>query len=106
KRPKMGRVAGEGSDLLVLTNDNPRSENPAAILAEVLVGVRETSTEYIVLENRAEAISEAVTRVMAGDIVLIAGKGHEKIQILQDGAVSFDDVAVAAEALRRREVQV
>ena len=104
KRPKMGRAAGEGSDLVVLTSDNPRSEDPAAIIAEALVGVRETTTECIVEPDRAHAIKLAIEAAEAGDIVLLAGKGHEKVQILRDHTIPFDDVAVAEELLRPRAV--
>jgi len=100
KRPRMGRAAGEGSDLVVLTSDNPRSEEPMAIIEEALVGVRETPTTCIVEEDRAGAIEIAIRAARAGDIVLIAGKGHEKVQILKDGTVPFDDVAVAAGVLK------
>lgn len=99
KRPKMGRAAGEGSDLVVLTSDNPRSESPEAILEEALAGVRETNAKCVVEEDRARAIGMAISAARRGDIVLIAGKGHEKVQILKDGAVLFDDVAVAAAVL-------
>ncbi len=89
KRPRMGRAAGDGSDLVVLTSDNPRSEEPMVIIEEALAGVRETGTDCIVEEDRAEAIAIAIRAARAGDIVLIAGKGHEKVQILKDayGAV-------------------
>ena len=100
KRPKMGRVAGEGSDLVVLTSDNPRSEDPAVIIEEALAGVKETSTDYVVEEDRAGAISIAIRAARSGDIVLIAGKGHEKVQLLRDGLVPFDDVSVAAGVLK------
>jgi UDP-N-acetylmuramoyl-L-alanyl-D-glutamate--2,6-diaminopimelate ligase len=100
KRPKMGRVAGAGSDLVVVTSDNPRSEDPASILEEVMVGVRETGVTAIVEEDRAGAIGIAIRAARAGDIVLIAGKGHEKVQIFADGVVAFDDVAVAESVLR------
>ena len=100
KRPKMGRAAGEGSDLVVLTSDNPRSEDPMAIIEEALVGVRETTTECIVEPDRAAAIGIAIRAARTGDIVLLAGKGHEKVQILRDGVVPFDDVAVAGVVLR------
>ena len=100
KRPKMGRAAGEGSDLVVLTSDNPRSEEPGGILAEALVGVRGTAVEVVVEEDRARAIEVAIRAARRGDIVLIAGKGHEKVQILREGTVPFDDVAVAAGVLR------
>jgi UDP-N-acetylmuramoyl-L-alanyl-D-glutamate--2,6-diaminopimelate ligase len=100
KRPKMGRAAGEGSDLVVLTSDNPRSEEPMAIIEEALVGVKETGTDCVVEEDRAGAIAIAIRAAQAGDIVLLAGKGHEKVQILKDGTVPFDDVAVAAGVLK------
>jgi UDP-N-acetylmuramoyl-L-alanyl-D-glutamate--2,6-diaminopimelate ligase len=100
KRPKMGRAAGEGSDLVVLTSDNPRSEDPLAILAEALVGVRETVTECLVEPDRATAIALAVGRARPGDIVLLAGKGHEKVQEIAGQKLPFDDVAVAAAVLR------
>ena len=100
KRPRMGRVAGEGSDLVVLTSDNPRSEEPLEIIQEALAGVVETGTDCIVREDRAEAIGDAIREARLRDIVLIAGKGHEKVQIFKDGAVPFDDVAVATQVLR------
>ena len=100
KRPRMGRAAGEGSDLVVLTSDNPRSEEPMAIIEEALVGVKETGTDCVVEEDRAAAIEIAIRAARAGDIVLLAGKGHEKVQVLKDGTVPFDDVAVAAGVLK------
>jgi UDP-N-acetylmuramoyl-L-alanyl-D-glutamate--2,6-diaminopimelate ligase len=100
KRPKMGRAAAEGSDLVVLTSDNPRSEEPMAILAEALIGVRETATECVVEPDRAAAIELAIRAARKGDIVLLAGKGHEKVQILRGGTIPFDDVAVAEGILK------
>jgi UDP-N-acetylmuramoyl-L-alanyl-D-glutamate--2,6-diaminopimelate ligase len=100
KRPKMGRVAGEGSDLVVVTSDNPRSEDPMAIIEEVLVGVRETNVECVVEVERHTAIAVAIHEARAGDIVLLAGKGHEKTQTFADGAVHFDDVEEAEKVLR------
>jgi UDP-N-acetylmuramoyl-L-alanyl-D-glutamate--2,6-diaminopimelate ligase len=100
KRPRMGHAAAENSDLVVLTSDNPRSEEPMAIIAEALAGVRETATECIVEPDRASAIGLAIHAARAGDIVLIAGKGHEKVQILRDRTVPFDDVVVAANVLK------
>jgi UDP-N-acetylmuramoyl-L-alanyl-D-glutamate--2,6-diaminopimelate ligase len=100
KRPRMGRAAGEGSDLVVLTSDNPRSEEPMAIIEEALAGVKETGTDCIVEEDRAGAIEIAIRAARPGDIVLLAGKGHERVQISRDGSVPFDDVAVAAGVLK------
>ena len=100
KRPRMGRAAGEGSDLVVLTSDNPRSEEPASIIDEALAGVRETTTECIVEPDRAAAIGIAIRAARPGDIVLIAGKGHEKVQVLRDGTVPFDDVVIAEKILK------
>jgi UDP-N-acetylmuramoyl-L-alanyl-D-glutamate--2,6-diaminopimelate ligase len=100
KRPKMGRAAGEGSDFVVLTSDNPRSEDPEAIIADVLPGLIETGTKFVVEPDRARAIRLSVEAAHPGDIVLLAGKGHEREQILRHGAIPFDDVQVAAAAIR------
>jgi UDP-N-acetylmuramoyl-L-alanyl-D-glutamate--2,6-diaminopimelate ligase len=100
KRPKMGRAAGEGSDLVVLTSDNPRSEDPEAIVADALPGLLETGTEFAVEVDRTRAIRRAVEAARPGDIVLIAGKGHEKEQVLREGTIPFDDAEVAADAIR------
>jgi UDP-N-acetylmuramoyl-L-alanyl-D-glutamate--2,6-diaminopimelate ligase len=100
KRPRMGRAAGKGSDLVVATSDNPRSENPDAILAEIIPGLKETNVEFLVEPDRAKAIEIALTQAKSGDIVLIAGKGHEKEQILADRTIPFDDAEVALTVLR------
>jgi len=100
KRPLMGRAAGEGSDLVFLTSDNPRSEDPEAILADVIPGLAASGTRYTLETDRARAIRMALEAARAGDIVLLAGKGHEKTQTLKSGTVPFDDVAVAVEALK------
>lgn len=100
KRPLMGRAAGEGSDLVFLTSDNPRSEEPESILADVLPGLEGTGTRYTLETDRAQAIRMALMEAQAGDIVLLAGKGHEKTQTLKSGTIPFDDVAVAVEALK------
>lgn len=103
KRSKMGRVAGEGSDFVIITSDNPRSEPPAEIADEILHGLLPTEVEYAIELDRKAAIQAAIHMAKPGDIVLIAGKGHEKEQILRDRTVPFDDVAVAFEALRTLE---
>ena len=99
KRPRMGRAAGEGSDLVIVTSDNPRSEEPSAIIDEVMVGVRETGVDCVVEEDRAGAIAIAIRSARPGDIVLIAGKGHEKTQTFADGEEPFEDLTVAADVL-------
>ena len=100
KRPKMGRAAGEGSDFVVLTSDNPRSEDPEAIIADALPGLLATGTKFVVEADRVRGIRLAIEAARPGDIVLIAGKGHEKEQILRSGAIPFDDAEVAAAAIR------
>jgi len=100
KRPRMGRAAGEGSDFVVATSDNPRSEDPAAILAEVEPGLQSTGIQYTVEVDRALAIRLALQAAHPGDVVLLAGKGHEKEQILVDRTVPFDDADVALSILR------
>ena len=81
KRPLMGQVAGELSDLVILTSDNPRSEEPLQIMNDVLVGLRRTDTRTIVEPDRATAIRKAIEEAHAGDILILAGKGHETYQI-------------------------
>jgi UDP-N-acetylmuramoyl-L-alanyl-D-glutamate--2,6-diaminopimelate ligase len=93
KRPKMGSIAARLADVLVLTSDNPRNEDPLAILDDVLAGVpKEKFAATTVLADRREAILHAIRQVQTGDIVLVAGKGHENYQILGDERVHFDDV--------------
>jgi UDP-N-acetylmuramoyl-L-alanyl-D-glutamate--2,6-diaminopimelate ligase len=101
KRPKMGRVAAEGSDLVIVTSDNPRSERPSAIIEEIIPGVRQTNTPLIVEEDRRAAIERAIRSAQPGDIVLLAGKGHEKVQVFAEGPVPFDDVAEASRILQQ-----
>ena len=100
KRPLMGRAAGEGSDFVVLTSDNPRGEKPEEILRDVLPGLEATRVEFVTEVDRAKAIQLAVEEARLGDIVLIAGKGHEKTQTLRDRVIPFDDVEVAGQAIR------
>jgi UDP-N-acetylmuramoyl-L-alanyl-D-glutamate--2,6-diaminopimelate ligase len=99
KRPLMGEAAGRGSDFVVLTSDNPRSEDPLAIVNDALVGLQRSETRFKAEVDRGQAIHLALREARRGDIVLIAGKGHERVQILGRGAVPFDDRQVAAAAL-------
>ena len=98
KRPQMGRAADRGADVVVLTSDNPRSESPEAIIDQVMTGV-ERNDDLIVEPDRRRAIAAAVTLATAGDLVLVAGKGHETTQDLGDREIPFDDREVLAEAL-------
>jgi len=100
KRPKMGLAAGEGSDFVFATSDNPRTEDPLAILAEIEPGLKKTGCPYIVEPDRTAAIRRALAEAKPGDIVLIAGKGHEREQILAGRTIPFDDSEVALSALR------
>ena len=100
KRPLMGEAAGKGSDFVILTSDNPRSEDPIAIINDALVGLQRSGTKYKTEPDRKAAIATAIHEAKPGDIVLLAGKGHEKVQISRSGTVPFDDVEVARQALR------
>jgi UDP-N-acetylmuramoyl-L-alanyl-D-glutamate--2,6-diaminopimelate ligase len=101
KRPLMGQAAGQGSDFVVLTSDNPRSEDPQKIMEDALPGLERSGTKYAVETDRRKAIALALAEAAPGDVVLIAGKGHEKVQITREGTIPFDDVQVAQEALQQ-----
>jgi UDP-N-acetylmuramoyl-L-alanyl-D-glutamate--2,6-diaminopimelate ligase len=111
----MGAVAARLSDLVIVTSDNPRSEDPDQIIDEVKRGIvmpadrtppnaarAPKSTPYLAISDRHKAIERAVHDAGAGDLVLIAGKGHEKYQVIGDRSLPFDDVEVARTALARR----
>jgi UDP-N-acetylmuramoyl-L-alanyl-D-glutamate--2,6-diaminopimelate ligase len=100
KRPLMGEAAGKGSDFVVLTSDNPRSEDPLAIMNDALVGLQKSGAKYSMEPDRRKAIAFALQQATPGDIVLLAGKGHEKVQTTREGTIPFDDVDVACENLK------
>ena len=107
KRPLMGAVAERLSDLIVLTSDNPRGEDPGRIIEEILRGItpdtrRDSTQRLLTIPDRREAIMKAIELAHAGDLVLVAGKGHEKYQVIRAQSVLFDDVVVAREALAKR----
>jgi UDP-N-acetylmuramoyl-L-alanyl-D-glutamate--2,6-diaminopimelate ligase len=107
KRPLMGAVAGRLSDVIIITSDNPRSENPQRIIDEIQRGItpdtrRDSAQRIVAIVDRAEAIASAIQLARSGDLVLIAGKGHEQYQVIGDQVLPFDDVAVARDALTRR----
>jgi UDP-N-acetylmuramoyl-L-alanyl-D-glutamate--2,6-diaminopimelate ligase len=100
KRPVMGEIATRLSDFVIVTSDNPRTENPSTILAEIEAGIRRKN--YLILPDRARAIQEAIQRAQPGDLVLIAGKGHETYQLVGGQKLHFDDREVARQALLSR----
>jgi UDP-N-acetylmuramoyl-L-alanyl-D-glutamate--2,6-diaminopimelate ligase len=100
KRPVMGEIAGELADFCVLTSDNPRTEDPYEILAAVEKGVKHTQTPYSVIENRREAIRFALEMARDGDVIVLAGKGHETYQEINGVKRPFDEKVVVAELLK------
>jgi UDP-N-acetylmuramoyl-L-alanyl-D-glutamate--2,6-diaminopimelate ligase len=99
KRPIMGSIAAEKSDFVIVTSDNPRTEEPGAIINDILQGMQDTKTPYVVIENRREAIGWAIKNAQPRDIIILAGKGHETYQILGREKVHFDEREVVAEYL-------
>ena len=99
KRPLMGMAAAEASDFVVLTSDNPRSEDPLGIINDALVGLRRFDTPHLIEPDRQKAIHAALAEAEPGDIVILAGKGHEPYQVLKDKTIAFDDREVARQAL-------
>ena len=102
KRPVMGEVTGRLSDLTILSNDNPKTEDPLKIINDIVVGLQKTAGKYLIEPDREKAIGMAMDEARAGDIVLLAGKGHENYQILADRTLEFDDRDMARKALRAR----
>ncbi len=100
KRPLMAQAAAQASDYVVLTSDNPRSEDPLAIMNDALVGLRRFDTPHTLEPDRAKAIRAALQQARPGDIVILAGKGHETYQVLKDRVIHFDDREVARDVLR------
>ncbi|WP_228108713.1 UDP-N-acetylmuramoyl-L-alanyl-D-glutamate--2,6-diaminopimelate ligase [Terrisporobacter petrolearius] len=99
KRPLMGKIAQEYSDIAIITSDNPRYEEPNEIIKDILIGIDREKENYVVILDRKDAIKEAINMAKEGDVVLIAGKGHENYQIIKDEIVEFDDKLVAKEIL-------
>ncbi len=103
KRAPMGEIAASMSDVAIVTSDNPRTEDPVAIIEEIEVGLKKNGRPYVKLPDRREAIFRAIGEAQAGDVVLIAGKGHETYQIIGDRTIHFDDKEVAREAMAERK---
>lgn len=98
KRPIMGKIGTELSDVAVITSDNPRSENPMSIIKEITVGIEKNN--YTVVENRREAIKKAIEMVKKDDVIVVAGKGHEDYQILRDKTIHFDEREIISEIIK------
>lgn len=103
KRPKMGRVAGQKADFVIVTSDNPRTEDPEAIIADILPGLKETRTPYVVRPDRREAIEYAVENHGRGDVIILCGKGHEDYQIIGKTKYHMDEREIVAEILKKRK---
>ena len=101
KRQPMGEVAGRNSDLVIITSDNPRTENPLTIIEQIETGLKNTNCPYLKIPDRREAISAAIEKANPGDVVIIAGKGHENYQIVGADKFHFDDREAAQEALEK-----
>ena len=99
KRAIMGRIAGENADFSVITSDNPRTEDPMAIIDMIEEGIKTTNGAYIVIENRYDAIKYVLNTAQKGDVIILAGKGHETYQILNSGTIHFDEREVVREIL-------
>ncbi len=99
KRPIMGEIAGRLADFVILTSDNPRSEDPASIIDEIETGIRKTGAEYVKITDRRKAIEYALRNAKPRDIILLAGKGHETYQQFKDKIIHFDEREVVKEIL-------
>lgn len=103
KRPVMGRIAAENADLVVVTSDNPRTEKPEDIIAEILAGLRDSNTAYKVIVNRPEAIKWTIENHQPGDVIILAGKGHEDYQVIGKEKYHMDEREIIAEILEKRK---
>lgn len=101
KRPKMGRVAGRIADFCIVTSDNPRTEEPDAIIRDILEGMDDAIAEYVVIENRRDAIEYAIKHARKDDVIVLAGKGHEDYQILKNETIHFDEREVIKDILSK-----
>ena len=98
-----GKIAGQYSNFCIVTSDNPRTEDPQAIIDDILVGLNQVETSrYAVIPDRGEAIRHAISIAKEGDLVIIAGKGHETYQLVMDQVLDFDDRLVAAQMIKEK----
>ena len=103
KRSIMGGVAADLADFVIVTSDNPRTEEPSAIIDDILVGLKDKKTPYQVIENRIDAINYAIKNARKNDIIVLAGKGHETYQILKDKTIHLDEREIVASALKLKK---
>ena len=101
----MGKTAGEYADLTIITSDNPRSEDPEAIIRDIEEGIRPTGAPYLCITDRKEAIAYALRHAQPGDVIILAGKGHETEQILKDRTIHFDEREVVREILQQMRAE-
>jgi len=100
----MGKIAAELSDYVVVTSDNPRTENPSDIIKDILEGMKGYEKKFTVVENRREAIKYALSIGKEGDVIILAGKGHETYQILKDRTIDFDERQIVKEILEGNQI--
>lgn len=103
-RALMGKTAGEHADFTIITSDNPRSEEPLSICRDIEEGIKETNGKYICIVDRRQAIEYAICNALPGDVIILAGKGHETEQIFKDHTIHFDERQVVAQALEKRKI--
>ncbi len=103
KRPQMGKISGEIADLTIITSDNPRTEDPAAIIRDIEEGIKSTGGQYIIIQDRTEAIRYSMKHAQNGDIIVLAGKGHETYQIFKDRTIHYDEREVVKGILEELE---
>ena len=101
KRPIMGEISGKIADFTIITSDNPRTEDPAAILRNIEEGIERTNAEYVAILDRREAIKYSIVNAKPNDIIVLAGKGHETYQIFKDKTIHFDEREVVQEILKQ-----
>jgi UDP-N-acetylmuramoyl-L-alanyl-D-glutamate--2,6-diaminopimelate ligase len=105
KRPLMGAISGRNADLTILTSDNPRTEDPEAIIDEIEAGIRDIGSEYIRICDRIEAIHRAIDLARDGDVILLAGKGHENYQIIGHTKRHMDEVEIVRDYMIDRKAR-
>lgn len=99
----MGEISGRIADFTIITSDNPRTEEPAQIVRDIEEGIRKTNGEYVVIEDRTEAIRYAMKNARSGDVIVLSGKGHETYQIFKDKTIHYDEREIVENILKELE---